>query len=203
MRPGTSLGDIQDWRRKRGQMNLHRISKDPISDHDASSQDYRSSGDKVRLDFRNFTARDQGSYFQATFDWSDVTILIGVFADANHPDAARLVQAQKIASVRSCGNSGAIAKFGQTCARNAWSGLWALRWQRPARSRPRAGRCFERTFKDLDLPSLGPRWRRLPRASEIWRRHFDQHIQLMIERGRTEDELADDGVSIAERVLAH
>jgi hypothetical protein len=78
-------------------MNLHRISRDPISDHDASAQDYWVKDGKLCLDFQNFTARDNGSHFQATFDWSDVTKLIRVFADANHPDAARLVQAQKIA----------------------------------------------------------------------------------------------------------
>jgi len=80
-------------------MNLHRISKDPISDHDASSQDFWSKdGNNACLDFRDFTARDQGSHFRATFDWSDVEALIRVFADANHPEAARLVQAQKVAS---------------------------------------------------------------------------------------------------------
>jgi hypothetical protein len=79
-------------------MNLHRISRDPISDHDASAQNYWSKDGNVYLDFKNFTAREQGSDFRATFDWSDVTTLIRVFADANHPDAARLVQVQKIAS---------------------------------------------------------------------------------------------------------
>lgn len=79
-------------------MNLHRISKDLISDHDESSRDFRLQDGSVYLDFWNFTAREQGSHFRATFDWSDVDALIRVFADANHPDAARLVQGQKIAS---------------------------------------------------------------------------------------------------------
>jgi hypothetical protein len=79
-------------------MNLHRISKDPISDHEGSSQDFCSKDGNAYLDFRNFTAREQGSHIRATFDWSDVEALIRAFADANHPDAARLVQARKIAS---------------------------------------------------------------------------------------------------------
>jgi hypothetical protein len=79
-------------------MNLHRISKDPISDHDASSQEFWPKDGKACLDFRDFTAREQGSHFRATFDWSDVESLIRVFADANHPEAGRLVQAQKLAS---------------------------------------------------------------------------------------------------------
>jgi hypothetical protein len=79
-------------------MNLHRISGDPISDHDASSQDYWSKDGAVCLDFRDFTAREQGSHFQATFEWGDVEALIRVFVDAKRPDALRLVQAEKIAS---------------------------------------------------------------------------------------------------------
>jgi hypothetical protein len=79
-------------------MNLHRMSKDPISDHESSSQDFWSNDGKACLDFRDFTAREQGSHFRVTCDWSDVEALIRVFANANHPDAARLMQAQKIAS---------------------------------------------------------------------------------------------------------
>ena len=79
-------------------MNLHRISKDPISDYDASSQDFWSDNGQAYLDFKKFTARDQGSDFRITVDWADVEALIRLFADANHADAARLVQAQRIAS---------------------------------------------------------------------------------------------------------
>ena len=49
-------------------MNLHRISKDLISDHDESSRDFWSKDGNVCLDFRNFTARDQGSHFRVTVD---------------------------------------------------------------------------------------------------------------------------------------
>jgi hypothetical protein len=49
-------------------MNLHRISKDPISDHDESRQDFRSKDSEVYLDFRDFGARENKSYFRATFD---------------------------------------------------------------------------------------------------------------------------------------
>jgi hypothetical protein len=78
-------------------MKLHRISRDPISDHDDSSQEFRSRDGKVCLDFREFGAREKTSHFQATFDWSDVEALIRVFAAANHPEAARLLQAQMLA----------------------------------------------------------------------------------------------------------
>ena len=79
-------------------MNLHRISKDRISNHETSSQEFWFMDDRASLDFRAFTAREKGSHFRATFDWSDVEALIRVFADGNHPAAARLMQAQKIAS---------------------------------------------------------------------------------------------------------
>jgi hypothetical protein len=79
-------------------MILHRISRDPISNHDASSQDFWSKDGNVCLDFRDFTAREQGSHFRVTFDWSDVETIIRVFAKSNHPDAERLMQARKIAS---------------------------------------------------------------------------------------------------------
>jgi hypothetical protein len=92
MRVATGRAGSED------RMNLHRISGDPISDHDASSQDFWSNDGDVCLDFRDFTAREQGSHFRATFDWSDVEALLRVFASANHPEAARLVQAQKVAS---------------------------------------------------------------------------------------------------------
>ena len=79
-------------------MNLHRISRDPISDHKVSSEDYRSRDGGACLDFRNFTARDQGSDFRATFDWSDVEALIRVFAEAGRSEAVFLIQARKVAS---------------------------------------------------------------------------------------------------------
>jgi hypothetical protein len=79
-------------------MKLHRLSRDPISDHDASSQDYWPLDGQACLDFKNFTARDQGSDFRITVDWTDVEALIRLFADASHPDAARLVRSQRIAS---------------------------------------------------------------------------------------------------------
>ncbi len=45
-------------------MNLHRISKDIFSDHDETSRDFWSQDGNVYLDFRNFTAREQGSHFR-------------------------------------------------------------------------------------------------------------------------------------------
>jgi hypothetical protein len=79
-------------------VNLHRISKDLFSDHNETREDFWLNGDQVCLDFRNFTARDQGSHFRATFDWSDVEALIRIFADANHSEAVLLTQARKVAS---------------------------------------------------------------------------------------------------------
>jgi hypothetical protein len=43
-------------------MNLHRISKDLISDHDASSEDYRPKDGQTYLEFKNFTARDHRAW---------------------------------------------------------------------------------------------------------------------------------------------
>ena len=43
-------------------MNLHRISKDLISDHDASSEDYRPKDSQTYLEFKNFTARDHRAW---------------------------------------------------------------------------------------------------------------------------------------------
>jgi hypothetical protein len=79
-------------------MNLHRISRDAISDHAVSSQNFRSHAGEVYLDFENFTAREKGSHFRATFDWSDVAAIVQVFVDANHPEALRLAQAQNVAT---------------------------------------------------------------------------------------------------------
>jgi hypothetical protein len=43
-------------------MNLHRISKDLISDHDASSEDYRPKDGQTYLEFKNFTAREHRAW---------------------------------------------------------------------------------------------------------------------------------------------
>jgi hypothetical protein len=78
-------------------MKLRRISTNPMSDRTESKQDFQLQDETACLDFY-FGGSERMAHFLAAIDWSDVEALIRVFASANHPEAARLVQARKVAS---------------------------------------------------------------------------------------------------------